>query len=81
MRLSTGCAGWGGRNVGDSNRGRFVPSGVTGRAAPDRAYPELIPHSPRSVKTLDIHTLHSAYCYGLRDFSIKRNTMYGGQLS
>jgi len=35
---------------------------------------DVIPHSVRSVKTLDIHSLHSAYCLWTTSYSIKRNS-------
>jgi len=34
-----------------------------------------------SVNDLAIHSSHSAYCYLLREVSIRTNSMYGGQLS
>jgi hypothetical protein len=41
----------------------------------------FIPGLVRSVNDLDIHSLHSAYCYGLLMISSKRNSYNGGQLS
>jgi len=41
----------------------------------------FIPRADRSVNDLDIHSVHSAYCYGLLMISIKRNSYNGGQLS
>src|SRR4029077_15640815 len=81
MRLSTGCSGRRGKRLGTLRGRRFVPNQVTGKAGVRPACPELVPHSARSVKPLDIHTLHSACCYGLLVISIKRNALNGGQLS
>src|SRR5438445_12212377 len=80
-RLSTRYANRQGKGQASLTSGRFLPRELTGKAADSRACPDLIPHSIRSVKTLDIHSLHSAYCYRLRVISIKRKSYYGGQLS
>ncbi len=45
------------------------------------SYKVFIPGPDRSVNDLDIHSLHSAYCYGLLMISIKRNSYNGGQVS
>ena len=66
---------------GSGAGGQIVPSDSTALSLWTGSYAELVHGAGRSVNDLDIHSVHSAYCYGLLMISIKRNSYNGGQLS
>src|SRR5258708_1198259 len=79
--ISTPCWTGGGTRSALAGPGGLLHSLDTGPGMARASCQVFIPDLDRSVNDLDIHSLHSAYCYGLLMISIKRNSYNGGQVS
>src|SRR4029077_314263 len=81
VSLSTVCWNGVGRSSALAARGGLLHNQPTGLGMAAVGCQGFIHGADRSVNDLDIHSLHSAYCYGLLMISIKRKSYNGGQLS